>query len=146
MNDRHRYFGPDTRVLGTIALVASLGLGLARPGTGQIPEKATLLEGFPTVRVDATQEAATRRPLRADEAAKNQLRIRIVDGRYYWASADDQPLTVSTDGGYTYLTSTVPGRYVRLRRVNDRLTYVEHVDMPAGSVTFWGELRVALGK
>jgi hypothetical protein len=35
---------------------------------------------------------------------------------------------------------------VRLRRINEKLTYVEHLDMGSRSVTYWGELRVVLPK
>ena len=45
-----------------------------------------------------------------------------------------------------YLSSTEPGRYVRIRRLNDRLAYVEHLDTTLGTVTYWGELRVVVGQ
>jgi hypothetical protein len=121
-------------------------LGLTASAAGQIPANATSLEGVPTVKIETTQEKATRQELGLDEASKSLLKIRIVDGKYYWASQGNRPLTVSTAGDFTYLTSTEPGRYVRVRRLSDRLTYVEHVDMPTGNVTYWGELRVVLGK
>jgi hypothetical protein len=35
---------------------------------------------------------------------------------------------------------------VRIRQLRDKLTYVEHVDTDTGSVTYWGELRIVLGK
>lgn len=133
-----------SHILGVVGVVACLCA--ARGAGAQIPATATSLEGVPTVRIDTTHDRATRRELGGAEATKSLLKIRIVDGRYYWASQDDRPLTVSTAGDFTYLSSAEPGRYVRFRRLNDRLTYVEHVDMPTGSVTFWGELRIMLGK
>ena len=45
-----------------------------------------------------------------------------------------------------YLSSTEPGTYVRFTELGNRLLYVEHLDMPFGSVTFWGEARVVFGK
>jgi hypothetical protein len=45
---------------------------------------------------------------------------------------------------YTHLSSTEPGTYVRFTERGNRLLYVEHLDMPFGSVTFWGELRIVL--
>jgi hypothetical protein len=45
---------------------------------------------------------------------------------------------------FTYLSSD-PGQYVRIARVNDRITYVEHVDTALGSITWWGELKIVLG-
>ena len=65
---------------------------------------------------------------------------------YYWASQGNRPLTLSTAGDMTYFSSAEPGRYVRLRRINDTLTYVEHLDMGSRSVTYWDELRVGLQK
>jgi hypothetical protein len=130
-------------VIGVVGITACLAGG---PAAGQIPGNATSLEGVPTVRIEATQDTVTRRELGGVEAAKSLLKIQIVDGRYYWASHGNRPLTVSTAGEFTYLMSAEPGRYVRFRRVNDRLTYAEHVDMASGSVTYWGELRVVLGK
>jgi hypothetical protein len=44
------------------------------------------------------------------------------------------------------LTSAEPGRYVRFKRINDRIAYVEHVDTAFGSVTYWGELRIVLDR
>jgi hypothetical protein len=35
---------------------------------------------------------------------------------------------------------------VKIRRLTDRLLYVEHLDMPFLSVTYWGELRIVLKK
>jgi len=35
---------------------------------------------------------------------------------------------------------------VRFRRLGERLSYVEHVDLDLGSVTYWGELRIVLDK
>jgi len=132
------------RTLGALGVAA--WLCAASSGAAQVPAGATALEGVPTVRIDTTQEGAIRRELDDAEAAASRLRIRIVDGRYYQAGRNDRPLRVTTAGDFTYLMSDEPGRYVRFRRLNDRLTYVEHVDMAAGSVTFWGELRVVLGK
>jgi hypothetical protein len=33
-----------------------------------------------------------------------------------------------------------------MTRLNDRVSYVEHVDLASGSVTWWGELRIVIGK
>lgn len=141
------------RVVVVMAVVA--GLALVTPGAaGQapssaepvVPANATALEGVPSVRLDATEEGAKRRRLRGAEASEHRLRVAIVNGQYYWASRENRPLTLTTSGEFTYLSSTDPGHYVRFRRINDRLSYVEHVDMPQGSVTYWGELRIVLGK
>jgi hypothetical protein len=118
-----------------------------RPGADvlNLPPGATVLEGLPDVRVDATELTVTRRELDAVEAATERLRVRVQDGRLY--SSDGSPLSVSESGGFTYLrSSTHPGRYVRLRRLDDRLLYVQHIDMGEYSVTYWGELRVVLGR
>ena len=111
-----------------------------------IPSGATTLEGSPTVRVDTTVDGTKRRALTAKEANLNGLSIRVLNGRYFWTSRQDEELTLTTSGEFTYLTTAKPGRYVRLRRINDRFTYVEHVDMDSGSVTYFGELRIVLGK
>jgi hypothetical protein len=66
-------------------------------------------------------------------------------GRYVWASRENAPLILSSSGEFTYLSSSKPGNYVRFRQVNNRITYVEHLDTAHGSVTYWGELRVVLG-
>ena len=58
---------------------------------------------------------------------------------------DNQPLRLNLSGDFTYL-STDPGHYIRLSRVGDKLTYVEHVEMDARSVTWRGELTIVLGK
>lgn len=141
----------------SLALAVMVGVGLG-PATGPrslhaqspstpvvIPEGATALEGTPEVRVEVTKDGAIRRTLDAAEAARDRLTIKVVDGRLYWGDAD-RPLTVSSSGEFTYLSSAEPGRYVRFRQLNDRLTYVEHVDMALSSVTYWGELRFVLGK
>jgi hypothetical protein len=110
------------------------------------PPNATALEGLPTLRVETTPEATTRRQLDSEEAAASRLSIRIKDGSFYWSSRDDRRLTLTASGEFTYLSSTEPGRYVRIRRLNDRLTYVEHLDTTLGTVTYWGELRVVTGR
>ena len=60
-----------------------------------------------------TGQATSRRALTPEEAAKNRLRVRVKDGRFFWESRDGGPLEVSTAGAYTYLMSQ-PGRYIRL--------------------------------
>jgi len=116
------------------------------PGGSILPRDATALEGRPTVRVETTSEAVTRRQLDSGEAAANRLRIQIEDGAFYWSSRGNRRLAPSESGGFTYLSSADPGRYVRITRLNDRFTYMEHVDTTQGSVTFWGELRIIAGK
>jgi hypothetical protein len=110
-----------------------------------IPDNAAALEGQPTVRVDATKAGATRRKLDRAEATRQSLKISAANGRYYWTSRDNRPLTLTTSGEFIYL-STEPGRYVRIRKINDRFSYVEHVDTEFGSETYWGELRIVLRK
>jgi hypothetical protein len=132
-----------------IAILAALGtLGFAQEGPKDnlgLPRNATALEGVPHVRIDVTQDNASRRDLNAAEAARSQLAIRIADGRFYWTSRGKRLLASTPSGEFTYLSSAEPGRYVRIRRLNDKLTYVEHVDTELGSVTYWGELHVVIG-
>ena len=143
----------QSRVIGTIAVAVCLALGAAdvaaRAQTSGakpvIPETAGTLEGVPTVRVDTTKDGARRRQLTGEEAAESALKIKVVDGKYYWESRGNRPLTVTSSGEYTYL-ATDPGQYVRLRILGDKIEYVEHVDKAWESVTFWGELRVLLKK
>jgi hypothetical protein len=133
-------------VLGSVALPVAL-LPPPAPthaqGAPAIPTNATALEGVPRVRVDVTREGATRRQLDEAEAIRQRLRITIRDGRFYRGS-DQRPLLVTTTGEFIYLSTQQPGKYVRVWKLDDRFTYVEHMDMPFGSVTFWGELRVVL--
>lgn len=111
-----------------------------------VPVNAHALEGLPQVRIDATKDKVMRRELDRTEAAKSRLTIQIVNGRFYWGDRTGVPLTVTKSGAFTYLSSTEPGRYIRIQEINDTLTYIEHVDMAFGSVTYWGELRVVLDK
>ncbi len=80
------------------------------------------------------------------EQRLGDIRITIADGLYYWTSHDNRLLTLSASGDFTYLSSTEPGRYIRFRKVNDKISYIEHVDGNVGSVTYWGELRIVVGK
>lgn len=127
-----------------LLLACSAGAQDARPIV--FPPNATALEGLPTLRVETTPEATTRRQLDSRQAAASRLSIQIKDGNFYWSSRDDRRLTLTASGEFTYLSSTDPGRYVRIRRLNDRLTYVEHLDTTFGSVTYWGELRIVVGQ
>ena len=129
-----------------ILLLAAPGYGqsVAKPQSVEIPKVATL-EGVPTIRVDSTADATTRRVLGSSEAAQNPLKVRVRDGRFYWASRDNRLLQLNSSGPFTYLSSE-PGSYIRLTRLNDTISYVEHVDMKErGSVTWWGELRIVVG-
>jgi hypothetical protein len=110
------------------------------------PPNAAKLEGLPRVRIDTTRDQVRRRELDAAEAARSRLTITIVDGQLYRGDRTGTPLTITTADGFTYLSSRHPGRYIRVQRLNDTFSYVEHVDMAFGSVTYWGELRVVLKK
>ena len=140
------------------SISASFGLCLFTVGVGfplaagaqsapdlRLPPAAVALQGVPDVQIETTREGATRRQLDAAAAEKHPLNIRLADGRFYRAG-EREPLVVSAAGAFTYLLSREPGHYVRIRRVNDKLEYVEHLDTAIGSVTYWGELRVVLGK
>jgi hypothetical protein len=84
--------------------------------------------------------------LGAAEIAAHRLEITIENGRYFWASRNNEPLTIGSAGEFTYLSSSEPGKYIRFTRLNRTLTYVEHVDMAFGSVTYVGELRIVMGR
>ena len=126
------------------ATAAAQGQDANQPRKVEIPATATTLEGIPTVRVDAAEGEAARQVLSAADAAKNRLTVTVVDGQFYWTSRGDRPLRLVSSGEFTYLSSE-PGRYIRFTRLNDRITYVEHVDSAFGSVTWWGEMRIVLG-
>jgi hypothetical protein len=133
-------------LLLVVTLCAPAGAQDAQTGAARFPPDATALEGLPTVRVETTPEGTTRRQLDASEAARHRLSIRIADGRFYWSNRDNRRLALTSSGDFTYLSSSEPGMHVRIRRLNDRLTYIEHVDTELGSVTYWGELRIVIGK
>jgi hypothetical protein len=133
-------------VLSLVALPAhSPAQETAQPQKIDIPATATTLEGIPTIRIDSTEGNTTRRLLSTAEAAKDRLTVKVVDGQFYWASRGNRPLQLSSTGAFTYLSSD-PGTYIRITRVNDKISYVEHVDMAFASVTWWGELKIAVGK
>jgi hypothetical protein len=111
----------------------------------EIPEAATVLEGTPTVRIDSSEGSTTRRVLSAAEAEQARLTVKIVDGRLYWTSRENRPLQFSSTGDFTYLSSE-PGKYIRLTRLNDKISYVEHIDLAGRTVTWWGELRILLDR
>jgi hypothetical protein len=139
-------FGLGSLVL--IWMVTRMVAGRAQelPRAVEIPSNATVLEGLPQVRIETTRDGLLRRELDGAEAARSSLSIAIVDGRFYRADREGPPLTLTTKGEFTYLSSTEPGTYVQIKRLNDRLLYIEHLDMPFLSVTYWGELRIVLKK
>jgi hypothetical protein len=142
------------QMIGMIGVVlACLGPGVSKalpqevaPAQSvEIPAGAAALEGIPTVRIDSTQQGTTRRVLGEAEARKDRLTVSQVNGKYYWTSRENKLLQLNPSGPYTYLSSE-PGKYIRFTRINDRISYVEHVDSALGSVTWWGELRIVGGK
>ena len=114
------------------------------PRRVELPAETAVLEGLPSIKVDTAEAATTRQVLDRAEADRDRLRIRVVDGQYYWASRGNRPLRMNVSGEFTYLSSE-PGQYVRIARVSDRITYVEHVDTALGSITWWGELKIVVG-
>ena len=141
-----------TRRLAAAALVtvamahAVTNRAQAPSGAVGLPADATSLQGFPAVRLDATKDAATRHVLSSTESQGQRLAIRVDGHQFFWSSRPDRPLTLRTSGEYTYLLSDEPGQYIQIRMFNDRFTYVEHLDIDGGTVTYWGELRVVVGK
>ena len=127
-----------------LAVPASPSQESPQPQRVEIPATATALEGIPTVRIDSEEGGTTRHVLTASEAALNRLTIGLVDGRYYWTSRGNRLLQWSSSGAFTYLSSG-PGHYIRFTRLNDKISYAEHVDLASGSVTWWGELRIVVG-
>lgn len=128
-----------------MATSSSFGQDATQPQKVVIPPTVATLEGVPTVRIDAAADGSTRRVLDAAEAAKDRLTVSVVDGQYYWTSRGNRLLRLDSSGEFTYLSSE-PGKYIRLTRLNDKIAYVEHLDMASGSVTWWGELRIVVGK
>lgn len=142
-----RRVGVSLCLIAATCLVTAVARGEAKSqGAVQIPKNAPALEGLPQIMIETTQDGATRHELNAVEAPQSRLVIKIVDGNLYWAGREGGPLHVTRSGDFTYLSWTEPGQYVRFPRLGDRLIYAEHVDMPLGSVTYWGELRIVLRK
>jgi hypothetical protein len=141
------------RPLATAVAIVCLGPALphgfhqepTRQQRVEIPADAASLEGIPTVRIDSAEGRATRRRLDAAEAANARLRVKVVDGHFYWTTRGNRLLSLNESGAFTYL-SAEPGQYIRLTRLNDKISYVEHVDQTSGSVTWFGELKVVVGK
>ena len=107
---------------------------------------ARALEGRPEVRIDTNRDGASRQILDAQQAGESLLTLTVDKGQLYWGD-EQRPLTVTSSGDFIYLSSSAePGRYVRVRRLNDRFTYVEHVDKGSQSITYWGELKVVIGR
>ena len=129
----------------SLAVPSRPGQETPRPQRVDIPADATSLEGIPTVRIDSTEGSTTRQVLDAAEAAKARLTVRVVDGQFHWTTRDNRLLRLNSSGEFTYLSSD-PGRYIRFTRVSDKISYAEHVDLTSGSVTWFGELRIVVGK
>jgi hypothetical protein len=129
----------------SLAVHGSIGQETSRPQRVEIPAGATSLEGIPTVRIDAAEQTTTRRVLDAAEAAKSRLTVRVIDGQFYWTTRGNRLLRLNSSGEFTYLSSE-PGQYIRFTRLNDKISYVEHVDLTSRSVTWFGELRIVVGK
>jgi len=93
-----RIYLRTTQAIGMVAALAILSWASSSwaQTIGAIPvilDNATALEGLPTARLDATSEGAKRQRLDRDQAANQALHIKIVDGRYYWTSRENRPLT-----------------------------------------------------
>jgi hypothetical protein len=131
--------------IGALAAQATKTDQASTPLTFEIPKGATTLEGVPSVRVDLSAESSTRRVLGKDEAARNKLNIKVKNGQFFWASHENEPLSLQRSGEFTFLSST-PGNYISMRRVNDKITYVAHLDDKGRYITYFGELRIVLGK
>ena len=141
-----------TFMKGLVLAVAIAGLAVPTTGAQSLPQQALdlppqtkSLEGQPRVAVETSPTAATRRVLAAGDALAERLVIRVERNRYFWGS-DPRPLTVQKAGEFIYLSSAEPGKYIRLQKINDKLSYVAHLDQGARSITYWGELRVVIGR
>lgn len=139
--------GTWRRWTGPTAGAVLVALALAWPAAAQqvdIPEGIIGLEGLPALRIDSTEEGTIRRALDPAEAAEHRLQVHVRDGVFYWTSRDGDRLQLDRSGEFTYLMAD-PGRYIKVTRLDDRLSYVEHVETkPFGSITWWGELRIVL--
>ena len=144
MRCTHPFFRPAGLVL-SLGLMPVLSAAQNVPMKIEIPADAIRLEGMPRVRIDEEETRATRRVLQPAEASKERLVVRMRNGEFFWETRDNQPLKLNLSGEFTYL-STDPGHYIRLSRVGNKITYVEHVEMDSRSVTWRGELTIVLGK
>ncbi|MGB7219195.1 MAG: hypothetical protein WBD07_10350 [Vicinamibacterales bacterium] len=143
--------------MACFVLAASPSFGQAAPRPVEIPPGTTTLEGIPSVRVDSSEGRTTRQVLSSDIAKKNRLLINVVDGKFFWTSRDNRPLQFTSSGDFSYFASEA-GSYIRITRINDKISYVEHLDtalmspaqrpsvLPFGTVTWWGELKIVVGK
>jgi hypothetical protein len=129
----------------SLAVESSTGQEPSRPQRVEIPAGIMSLEGIPTVRIDSNEGNTTRRVLDPAEAARARLTVSVLDGQFYWTTRGNRVLRLNSSGEFTYLSSE-PGQYIRFTRLNDKISYVEHVDLTSGSVTWFGELRIVIGK
>ena len=142
-----------TTPLRCSAVAIVLGVLTALPSAAQstqptldLPAATVRLDGLPRIELETTERAASRRLLAPDAVQAQRLVIRVEQNRYFWG-ADRRPLTVQQSGEFIYLSSSSePGKYIRVQKINDRLSYVAHLDQGRRSVTYWGEFRVVLGR
>jgi hypothetical protein len=128
-----------------VLLTLASGQTAPRPERVEIP-KMGILQGVPTIRIDSAEDRTTRQVLDPAEASQNPLKVRVRDGRFYWASHDNRPLQAYSSGAYTFLTSDEPGSYIRLTMLDNKISYLEHIDLKErGCVTWWGEIKVFVG-
>ncbi|HET9328452.1 MAG TPA: hypothetical protein VFQ05_16920 [Candidatus Eisenbacteria bacterium] len=117
---------------------------LATHANGQM-----LLEARPTVRINASEEGATRETLSKLDQEKSKITSAWRDGKYLWTSREGVELVLQGRTGPTYFFVEPRGAgYVKvfdthvwpdsMRDPGPRYRFMEHVHIGLGTITYWG--------
>src|SRR5262245_51583178 len=134
-------------VFGTTLLLGSGAFSQEDPSRPSVPARAIRFDGAPPVNVESRRDPGMRRALIGPQekplSDPQEKKVGLFVG-------SKRRLPAYEPGAYTHLRG-MPGQYIRIKPLNETLSYVERVDTygervdaPSGSVTWYGELRMVV--
>jgi hypothetical protein len=105
-----------------------------------------VLDAEPAVRIDSSEDGATRRVLPPVERAKNRVIIIKQGQKYLWASRGGRELVHNASGAFHYFVDPLGSGYVKVKDMKlmgvsykgSRYYFMEHVTIHLASITYWG--------
>lgn len=116
-----------------------------------VAEPKTVFDGRPSVRVATNAEGSKALPVPLAEASNLHCVISLIDGKLYWASRENRPMTVFESGAFFVFVADGGAGYVKVIKpdmkeaaslfgeTETRYDYVEHLTLGLGSMTYYGK-------
>lgn len=104
-------------------------------------EATVVLRAKPSSMVTSGPDRTDRELLSEPLTSKNAVLIVKKGNRFFWATRENRELFYNLSGMFHIFVDIRSGAYVKITRSEYGCSYMEHVHLHLGTITYWGETK-----